>query len=122
MQAHSAPPSSGVIPQLIPRHWRTPPGTPNAETFVAIGDCLGGGKMVGHGGTTDGRFFVEVFVPWGSDLTLCAASRPGPGQPSTLYGKAKIPMHAEKTGEVEFKNVVVEVAKGPPKSFDPTGP
>jgi hypothetical protein len=96
---------------------RTPPGTPIPQTIVAIGDCLGDGKVVGRGGTTDSRFFIEVFVPWGSDLSICAASAAAPDQPSTLYGKAKIPMHAEKAGEVEFRDVVIELAKGPPKTF-----
>ena len=94
-------------------------GAAAPQTFVAVGDCLGDGKVVGNGGTTNGRFFIEVFVPWGSDLTLCAASVPAPGKPSTLYGKAKIPMHAEKTGEVEFRGVVVDLAPGPARTFSP---
>jgi hypothetical protein len=66
---------------------------------------------------------VEVFVPWGSDLTLCAASETAPGKPSTLYGKAKVPMHAEAAGEVEFKNVILDLAAGqPPKKFEYVAP
>jgi hypothetical protein len=91
---------------------------PAPTTFVAIGDCLAPSpRIVGFGGTTNGRFFIEVFVPWGSDLTLCAASEPAPGEPSTLYGKAKHVMHAERSGEVVFGDVLVELAPGPPKAF-----
>src|SRR5439155_22560543 len=94
---------------------------PAPMTFVALGDCLApSAKMLGFGGSCRGRFFVEVFAPWGSDLTLCAASEPSPGAPSTLYGKAKIAMHAEHTGEVEFKDVVVELASAPPHPFPHT--
>jgi hypothetical protein len=92
---------------------------PSPMTFVALGDCLAPSPhIVGYGGSTNGRFFVEVFVPWSSDLTLCAASEPAPGKPSTLYGKATTPIHAEGTGELEFNNFVVELAPGPPKTFE----
>ncbi len=92
---------------------------PAPMTFVAIGDCLAEKPdIVGYGGSNHGVFFVEVFAPWGSDVSLCAASEPTPGKPSTLYGKAKLPMHAQASGEVEFHDVVVEVAPGPPKTFE----
>ena len=91
---------------------------PTPTTFIAIGDCLvPEPKIVGFGGSTFGRFFIEVFVPWGSDLSICAAIEPAPEKPSTLYGKAPIAMHAEKEGEVEFKGLVIELKPGPPKVF-----
>jgi hypothetical protein len=91
---------------------------PAPLTFIAIGDCLAPSpRTVGFVGTTDGRFFLEVFVPWGADLTLCAASEPTDGAPSTLYGKAAIPMRADRVGEVQFTNLVVTLAPGPPKTF-----
>lgn len=97
---------------------------PNPITFIAIGDCLDpSAKVLGRGGTTfttkptEGMFFLEVFAPWGSDLSLCAAVEPAPGKPSTLYGKVDRPMHAAATGEVTFNDLVVELEPGPPKKF-----
>ena len=91
---------------------------PVPMTFVAVGDCLAPDpKIIGFGGTTSGKFFIEVFASWGSDLTICAASEPAPGQPSQLYGKASIAIHAEKSGENEFRDVIVELAPGPPRRF-----
>ena len=98
----------------------TPPNDKAASpmTFVALGDCLAPTpRIVGFSGSTRGRFFVEVFVPEGSELSLCAALESAPGGPSTLYGKAKAKMVARGRGEVEFKNLVVELAPGPAKSF-----
>jgi len=87
-------------------------------TFVAIGDCLAEHpQMIGFGGTTNNGYFIEVFAPWGSDLTICAASEPSPGQPSTLYGRSKLSMHAEAAGEVTFHDVLIELKEGPPKTF-----
>lgn len=100
----------------VPRKFKK---APPPLTFVAIGDCLAPSpQIVGFGGSTFGRFFVEVFVPWGSDLTICAASESKPGGPSTLYGKAALVMHAEKGGEVEFHDVKIDVAPGPPRTFE----
>jgi hypothetical protein len=97
-----------------------PPGAPRGDAnyvFVTIGDCLAeGARVVGWGGNTNGRFFVEVFVPWGSDVSLCAVSMAPPGKPSTLYGKTPL-LHAEKLGDVEFKNLVVPLKSGPPRLF-----
>lgn len=90
----------------------------NPTVFVAIGDCLAPApRIIGSSGSTRGRFFIEVFAPWGSDLSLCAASESQPGGPSTLYGKATVAMHAEAKGEVEFKDVMVQLAPGPARTF-----
>ncbi len=95
-----------------------PAGAPAPMTFVAVGDCLAEKpEILGFGGTTNGGFFIEVFAPWGADLTLCAASAPAPGRPSTLYGKAAKVMHAEAAGEVTFRDLTVELKPGPPRSF-----
>ena len=98
-----------------------PPGAPRGDAsyyvFVTLGDCLAeGAKVLGWGGNTNGRFFVEVFVPWGSDVSLCAVSMPPPGKPATLYGRTPL-LHAEKRGEVEFKGLVVALRPGPPHLF-----
>ena len=94
-------------------------GAPAPMTFVAAGDCLAEQpKIVGYGGSTAGRFFVEVFVKCGSELTLCAASEPAPGAPSRLYGKAARVMRAEHAGaENEFKGLTVDLTPGAPRTF-----
>ena len=98
-----------------------PRGAPKGDAnyvFVAMGDCLAPDpRVIGWGGNTNGRFFVEVFVPWGSDISLCAVSMAPPGQPSALYGKAATPMRAEAEGEIEFKNLVVALRPAPPHRF-----
>lgn len=119
--ADAAPSHPRVCEVEITGHVRMPKGQEKAPpplTFVAVGDCLApSAKVLGFGGTTSGAFFVEVFAPWGSDLTLCAASEASPGGESRLYGKSPLVMHAEKTGEVAWKDVVVELAPGPPRTF-----
>jgi hypothetical protein len=82
-------------------------------------DCMAdGARVVGRSGVSpEGKFFYEVFVKWGSDLTICAAVEPAPGKPSTLYGKAKGPFHAEATGEVMFSGIEIELTKGAPHAF-----
>src|SRR5262249_39628896 len=91
--------------------------------FVALGDCLAESpRIVGYGGTHQGRLFVEVFVPWGSDLTLCAASEPSPGAPSTLYGKAPGGVPAAAHGEIQWAGVEGKAAPRPPHSFPRSQP
>lgn len=100
---------------------KLPAGAASPLTFVALGDCMAPSpRVVGFSGSTRGRFFVEVFVPEGSELTLCAALESTPGGPSTLYGKAARTMVAHGRGEVEFKNLVVELAPGPARTFPHT--
>ena len=78
------PPHRETCEVEIGGHARAPkdhPAPTTPLTFVAIGDRLApDAHMVGTGGTTDGRYFIEVFVPWGSDLTICAAKRARAGQ------------------------------------------
>lgn len=96
-------------------------GAASPLTFVAVGDCLAPEpRIVGFSGSTRGRFFVEVFVPEGTELSLCAALESTPGGASTLYGKAAKKMVARGRGEVEFKNLVVELAPGPARTFPHT--
>lgn len=92
---------------------------PLPRVFVAQGDCLASGaKMVGYAGADrEGRVFVEVVVPWGADLTMCAAIEPTPGAVSRVWGKAATPMRAEER-EVEFTGVVITLAEGEAKRFE----
>lgn len=95
-------------------------GAPSGTTMsilVAVGDCLADDARV-LGRTPAGQsFMIEVFAPWGSDLTVCAAVEPGDGKPAVLYGKWKESLHAEGEGEVMFHDVVIELKKGKPHTF-----
>src|SRR4051812_33176968 len=57
---------------------------PAPTILIARGDCLAPSPQILGFGPSNGRFFVEAMVPWGSDLTVCAASEPALGAPSTL--------------------------------------
>jgi len=89
------------------------------RVFVSTADCLDPeGKILGHVDIAfNGGFFLEVFPPWGSDLTYCAAEIPPDGKPSMWYGKARGKFHAEQEGEVYFGNMSIPMARGKPKSF-----
>jgi hypothetical protein len=92
---------------------------PPPVVFASYDDCLSA-TPVNIGQTTtqpDGKFFLEVFVKWGSDLTLCAAQLPAQDKPTKLYGKAAGPFHAEAIGEVEFKGVVIEMKPAASRTF-----
>jgi|GEM_PF-2217023 len=94
---------------------KTPP-----VVFASLSpDCLAPAPMnIGQSSTQpDGKFFLEVFVKWGSDITLCAYQPTGEDKPAKLYGKAAGPFHAEKEGEIEFKNVTIEMKAGAPRPF-----
>jgi hypothetical protein len=101
----------------------TPP-TPLPRLHVSYGDCLSPTAHVAgqFWARPDGTFFLEVFVPWASDLTLCASYEPAAKGPSTAYGKVERVFHAEKTGEVEFNDVRVVLKPGPPRVFPAVNP
>lgn len=94
--------------------------------FASTEDCIAPtGKNIGQTQTQpDGKFFLEVFVKWGSDLTLCAfqPQAGGPEKPTKLYGKAAGPFHAEKSGEVEFKDTKIELKSGAARPFPKVKP
>lgn len=90
------------------------------QVYMAYGDCLAkDAHILGRTSVVNSlpKFATEVFARWGSDLTLCIAAEAGPGKPTKLYGKASRTFHAEGLGEVEFKDITVEVKAGPPHIF-----
>lgn len=89
--------------------------------FAAQGDCMTKNPhILGTAAVSpDGTFFSEVFVKWGSDVTFCAAALEAQDKPTTLYGKAEGKFHAEATGEVVFKGLVIVPKPGPSKIFPP---
>ncbi len=99
------------------------PDTPFA--FVAIGDCLDpAAKVLGRDfvNKQDGKWFIEVFPPCGTDLTVCASVEPAAAMPNApgetrRYGKLDRLLHAQGVGEIEFKELTVPVADGPPRTF-----
>ena len=90
------------------------------QVYLAYGDCLAkDAHILGRTSIVNSlpKFATEVFARWGSDLTLCIAAEAGPGKSTKLYGKATRTFHAEGLGEVEFKDITVEVKAGPPHIF-----
>ena len=64
----------------------------------------------------DGAFFTEIFPPWGTDLSLCAALDED-GKPARAYGKLDHALHAQAIGEVVFTELEIRLAKGAPRPF-----
>ena len=93
--------------------------TTAATIFLSDGDCLApGAHMLGASpAAKDGSFRVEVFAPWGSDVSICAAMIPADGKAATSYGKASGTFHAEQLGEVVFREVEIAMKTGAPKTF-----
>ncbi|MCS6914984.1 MAG: hypothetical protein NZ890_17360 [Myxococcota bacterium] len=82
---------------------------------VSNEDCTKpGAVMLGSAPAVDGHIAIEVFPRWGSDITICGALEEAPDRPVRFYGKAAGRFHAEAPGEVIFRDVVVELKKGPP--------
>ncbi len=94
------------------------------EIIAAEKDCMvPSSRFLGHTPVSEaGKFSIEVFPPWGADVSLCAVVTPKPGQPARMYGKAPGPYHAEKLGEVVYFHIVIEVAEGPPHAFPSATP
>ncbi|MGZ3416986.1 MAG: hypothetical protein ACXWUG_06290 [Polyangiales bacterium] len=92
--------------------------------YVAQNECLADdASILGHIPTAEsGQFVIEVWPKWGTDITICAAVDPGEGKPTTKYGKAKGPFHAEALGEVTFNNLEIELATGKPHTFPKDAP
>ena len=103
----------------LPKGYK-PKGT--IYVYVSHKDCLAtDAPVLGRVQPPDSmRFFIEVFPPWASDITICAAEDAGEGKPSTLYTKATGTFHAEKTGEVNFDNVKLVLSTQPAKMLPKT--
>jgi hypothetical protein len=141
--ATAPPPSQAASPLpsgLPPGHAATTPHPAGAEVemfgrlsapktggvkgrrvvYVADNDCLAPDAHVL--GTVDvkaptGDFFIEVTPKWGSDLTICAAIEPKPGEAATLYGKLDRTIHAEQEGEIVVRGFTITLERKPPHKF-----
>ena len=88
----------------------------NLQVFVSAKDCADpDAKVLGQVQLSmDKRFFIEVFAPWGTDLTVCASGETRrAGKVAQVLGKADRTFHAEGVGEVIFQNVAIKVAPLP---------
>ena len=71
-----------------------------------------GARAFGESKTTADKFLVEVFVPQGTQLWVCAAIVEG-NKPIGVYGQAdRSPLYGKGTGEVTFPQLVVPLKKG----------
>lgn len=91
--------------------------------YVAIGDCLDAHAHILQRAiaTPEGGFFAEVFVPCGTDLTVCgsieAQAMATEPKPSTRFGKLNKQLHAVGLGEIEFTKLRIALAAGPERLF-----
>jgi hypothetical protein len=85
------------VPKALPEKVRV-------VVLVADNDCLASdAHVIGRAlpSATTGKFSLEVFSRWGSDLTVCAAVEGKPGAPVSVYGKvlsAPVDAHVIGTG------------------------
>ena len=93
--------------------------TKRIKIYVAEQDCLDEkSKVFGVvAAGKDGKFFVEVFAPTGSYLSLCVAVDDGEGNASRAYGALPRKLRAVGTGEVVFPSLAIELKVGPPHLF-----
>jgi hypothetical protein len=69
-------------------------------------------RAFGSSKTTGDKFFLEVYVPQGTQVWVCAAVGDGK-KPLTVYGQAdRSPLLGKGTGEVTFTGLVVPLKKG----------
>lgn len=93
-----------------------PPNAPRKDlnVFVAQGDCADAkATVISEGSVAEsGTFVLEIFAPWGSDVSVCA--RPSPKATDLhWFGKAKSSFHLESEMELTFKDVQIELKKVP---------
>lgn len=85
------------------------------RVWVTDGPCFqAGSHAVGETKPNGGGFFVEVFVPQGTNLWICGALVPSGATQVTIYGSAPEPVLARGAGEVAVPNIPVVLKKGPP--------
>jgi hypothetical protein len=101
---------SGKI--VVPKEAR---GTP--KIFVADGECWKPTtRAFGSATPQMGTWFVEVFVPQGTKLWVCAAVEPPAGKPGKVVYSAALarnPLEGRGIGEVEYGQLELVLAKGP---------
>ena len=121
--AERGPPPQGLCEVELSGDLAGPPPAKGSEfiVYVCEGDCLAGGRTLQRANARGGpKFFTEVFVPCGTSLGVCAAVEPEASSapaPTAIYGQAKGTYLAIGQGEIEFKQVHVQLEAGPPRTF-----
>jgi hypothetical protein len=103
------------LPKALPEKSRV-------VVLVADNDCLApDAHIIGRSlpAPRSGRFSIEVFSRWGSDLTICAAVEGKAGKPVSVYGKWNKSIHAEKAGEIVVSDVTIALERGEPRTLAP---
>lgn len=98
-----------------------PAGVKGESTvWIVDGPCWQtASRAFGGAKTTADKWLLEVFVPQGTQLWVCAAAG-DPAKPLTVYGQAdKSPLLGKGTGEVTFMNLSIKLAKGKKVSAPP---
>lgn len=92
--------------------------------YVAKDDCMApDARVLSRVLAADsGRFFAEVFVPCGWNLSLCATVEAknltdGTSKPTRRYGKNDKSLLAQGEGEIEFKDLSWSLADGPERTM-----
>jgi hypothetical protein len=95
------------------------------HAWVTDGECWREGTHAWgetKGGAVNDRFFVEVYVPQGTQLWVCAALVDGK-KPITVYGQLdRAPLLGKGAGEVAFMGLKIALAKGKRVSAPPPQP
>jgi hypothetical protein len=99
---------------------RPPHVTGEATVWIVDAPCWqAGGRAFNATRTTADKFFVEVYVPQGTQIWVCAAIVDG-NKPITVYGQAdRSPLLGKGTGEVTFMGLATPLKKG--KKVTPPG-
>ncbi len=122
--AKAAEPVAPCEVELSGQLTATAPAGQFVAIYVARGDCMAADAhtLARVIAAEDGKFFSEVFVPCGWQLSLCAAyeardfENPAP-KPTTHFGKLPRDLAAVGEGEVEFKELNWSLADGPQRVF-----
>jgi len=88
--------------------------TGEVEVWVTDGPCwTKDAHVVGRAGASTERWGVEVFVPQGTQLWVCARLAPKKGEKATLHAEAG-PFLGKGAGEVIFSQVALALKPGAP--------
>jgi hypothetical protein len=92
---------------------RPPNAKGDATAWIVDAPCWhAGARAFGAAKTVADKFFLEVYVPQGTQLWVCAALG-DPSKPLEIYGQAdRAPLLGKGTGEVTFIGLSVRLAKG----------
>ena len=93
----------------------TPPpkGKEHATVWITDGPCWQPGtRAFGTTNATGDRFWVEVMVPQGTNLWVCAALG-DPSKPVEVYGQGtRAPLLGKGAGEIPYMGIEVPLEKG----------